>query len=210
MGLTFELESPVAGSDGNCERVYTGAGNEFLNLSGIGEGGIGIGHIDGVLNTGQATQLSLHNHTAVMGIIGHFFGQSNVVLKIEVGTVDHDGRKAAIHAALAKFEAVAVIQMKHNGKAGLLNSRFHHFYKIGVIGVLAGASADLQDDGSVLFLGRFGDGLDDFHVVHVEGAYGISALISFLEHLFRGYQRHEISSFFAFAVNPSIKQALTF
>ena len=50
----------------------------------------------------------------------------------------------------------------------------------------------LEDKGSVFFGCRFHDTLDNFHVVNVECADGISVLICRLEHFFGCYQWHDI------------------
>ena len=47
----------------------------------------------------------------------------------------------------------------------------------------------------MLFLAGLGDTLHDLHVVDVERADGVSAVIGFFEHFSRCYERHNIFSF---------------
>ena len=53
------------------------------------------------------------------------------------------------------------------------------------LGVVAGALGNLKDQRSILFLRRLGDSLDDLHVIDVESADGVSALVCLLKHLCR-------------------------
>ena len=48
----------------------------------------------------------------------------------------------------------------------------------------------------MLFLARLGDALDDFHVVDVESADGVAAVVCLLEHFGRSYQCHDTSLLF--------------
>ena len=73
-----------------------------------------------------------------------------------------------------------------------LHSGLNQLHKIGMVGIGAGALADLQDHRRVLFLTGFGDALHDFHVIHVECADSIAAIVSFLEHFGGSYQWHTI------------------
>ena len=82
--------------------------------------------------------------------------------------------------------------MQGDRKTGLLLGSLDELDEIGVVGVGARAAGDLQDDGS-FDLGRgLGDALDDLHVVDVERADGIAALIRLAEHFLCGYDRHDI------------------
>ena len=91
---------------------------------------------------------------------------------------------------LHSLKAVAVVQVQADGQAGLNDGGLHQLDQIGVVGIGAGALGDLEDQGSVDLFGRFGDALDDLHVVDIERADGVTAVIGLLEHFGGGYQWH--------------------
>ena len=49
---------------------------------------------------------------------------------------------------------------------------------------------DAEDQRGIDFLGSFGDTLDDLHVIDVESADGVAAVVGLLEHLGRSDKRH--------------------
>jgi len=194
--LGLELIRTVAGADGDGQRVAAGLGHELLHLLGTGIGRLVSGHLHLVLDTGQGAQLGFHHNTVVVGILHHLLGDLDILSEGLGGCVDHHGGKAAVDAALAGLEIGAVIQMQHDGDVGAAgHSRFHQLHQIGVVGVGAGALADLQDHGSVLLLTGFGDALHDLHVVDIERADGITAVICLCKHFLRSYQWHNHISF---------------
>ena len=154
------------------------------------------GHLHLVLDAGQRAQLRLHHNAVVVGVLHHLAGDLDILGKGLGGRVDHDGGKAAVDAGLAGLEVGAVIQMQHDGDIGAGRyRRLHQLHQIGVVGVGAGALADLQDHGSVLLLAGLGDALYDLHVVDVECADGVAAIISLGEHFLGSYQCHVKVSF---------------
>ena len=50
--------------------------------------------------------------------------------------------------------------------------------------ISAGTFGDLENQGRVHFFCRFGNPLNDFHVVHIKSANGVAALVCFFEHFF--------------------------
>ncbi|CAN4035301.1 TM1266 family iron-only hydrogenase system putative regulator, partial [Dysosmobacter welbionis] len=52
----------------------------------------------------------------------------------------------------------------------------------------------LENQGSLQIPGGLGDALDDLHIVDVERADGIAAVVGFFEHFGRGNQCHKINS----------------
>jgi hypothetical protein len=125
-----------------------------------------------------------------MGVLDHLLGNLDVLSKGLAGGVDHDGGKAAVDAALAGLEAVAVVQMQADGQAGLNDGGFHQLDQIGVVGVGPGALGDLEDQRGVDFLGSLSDPLDNLHVVDIESTDGITAIVGLLEHFGSGYEGH--------------------
>ena len=193
-----ELIGAVAGADGDGQGVAAGLGDELLDLFGTGVGGILGGDLHFILHAGQGAQLGLDHNAAVVGILDHLLGDLNVFGEGLGGSVDHDGGKAAVDAALAGLKAVAVVQMQADGQAGLDDGSLHQLHQIGVVGVGAGALGDLEDQGSFQIFGGLGDALDDLHVVDVESADGVTAVIGLLEHFGSGNQCHNVSLLFLF------------
>ena len=149
-------------------------------------------HVDSVLNAGKLAQLALHHNTVVMGIFHYIAGHSDVFLKAQLGAVDHHGGEAAVDAVLADLKAIAVVQMQGDRDIGIGHSGLHQFGEIDVLGIFAGAGRNLQNDRGLLQLGRFGNALYDLHVVDIESADGVAALIGFTEHFLGSDQWHNI------------------
>ena len=188
----LEFISAVAGADGDGKGIHTGAGNEFLYLGRIGKLSVRLTDIDSVLDARQLAQLTLNHDAAVMGIFHDLAGHGNILLKAQLGAVDHDGGKTAVDAVLADLEAVAVIEMQGDGNIGIQYGSLYQLGEVNMLGVLAGAGRDLQNHGSLLQLGSLGDRLNDLHVIDIEGADGIAALVGFAEHFLSSDQWHNI------------------
>jgi hypothetical protein len=58
------------------------------------------------------------------------------------------------------------------------------FFEINRVGVLAGALGNLQHERGFFLFASLNDGLDEFHVVHVEGAQGVFAFERLGEQVF--------------------------
>ena len=81
--------------------------------------------------------------------------------------------------------------MQGDGDLRILdNGGLDQLYQIGVIGISARSLGHLQDHGAFQFARGLGDALNDLHIIDVECADRVSAVISFPEHFFRCYQRH--------------------
>ena len=193
--LGRELICAVGGTDSNSEGVNTGLGNELLNLLGTGVGGILGGNRNLVLNAGQRAQLGLDGDTMIVSVLNDLLGDLNILSKGLGRGVDHNGSKAAIDTALTGLEAVTMIQMQRDGQAGFDNGSLNELSQVGVVGIGAGTLGNLQDQGSLDFQGGLGDALNNFHVVDVESADGVAALISLLKHLSSVDQWHSRHSF---------------
>ncbi len=189
----------MGGADCDGQGVDAGAGHELLDLLGTGVGGILGRNIDLVLNAGQGAQLAFDHDAVVMGVLDDLLGQSDVVLEGLGGAVDHDGGEAAVDAALAQLEGVAVVQMHADGEieaSGLLSvldGSLNQLHQVGMLGIGARALGDLKDQRSMLLNSSLGDALDDFHVVYVESADGVAAVVGLLEHLFGSYDCHKLT-----------------
>ena len=185
-----ELVRAVAGADGNGQGVAASLGDELLHFLGAGVVGISGGDVDLVLHAGQSAQLSLNHNAVVVGVLHHLLGDLDVLGEGLAGGVDHDGGEAAVDAALAGLEAVAVVQVQADGQTGLDHSGLHQLDEVGVVGVGTGTLGHLQDQRGADFLGGLGDTLNDLHVVDVEGADGVAAVIGLLKHFGSSYEGH--------------------
>ena len=135
-------------------------------------------------------ELGLYHNTVGVGILNYLAGDLDVLFKGLGGSIDHNGGKTAVNAALAGLKAVAMVQMQSDGQTGLDHSSLNKLGEVGVIGIGAGAAGNLKDQGGAEVLSGLGDALDDLHVVDVESTDGVAAVIGLLEHFFRGYEWH--------------------
>ena len=107
------------------------------------------------------------------------------------GIVDHDRSKSVVDAVLADVKIRAVVQMKnHRNLRMQLGSSLNQLHKINAVGILSGALGSLQNDRALQLCRCISDSLDNFHVVNVESADGVSAGICFLEQFSTSYNRH--------------------
>ena len=194
--LSSELISAVAGADGDGKRVASGALNELLNVLGTGVAGILSGYVDLILNAGESAELGLNDNAVVMSVLNDLLCDLDVLLEGKTGLIDHDGAEAAVDAALAELEGITVIEVnndrkiKTGGLLSVLNSSLDELHKIDMLCVVAGALGNLKDKRSVKLDGRLSDSLNDLHVVNVESADCVAAVVSFLEHFFGSYDSH--------------------
>ena len=85
-----------------------------------------------------------------------------------------------------------MIQMQRDGQAGLQDRGFHQLDQIIVLGIFAGAGGHLQDHRGIFQLCGLCNALYDLHIIHIESANGVTALIGFFEHFFCADQRHSV------------------
>jgi len=202
----LELVSAVGGADRDCEGVNASLGNELLDLFRTGVRGILVGNLDFVLNAGERAQFAFDYNAVIVRVLDDLLGQRDVVRKGLGGTVDHNGGEAAVDAALAQFERIAVVEVhadreiKARGLFRVFNRRFDQLHQIDVLRIRARTLGNLQDQRSALFDRRFGDALDDLHIVYVESADGVTAIVGFLKHLGRGYESHIVQHSFIYGL----------
>ena len=191
------LVCAVAGADGNGKRVAAGLGDKLLNLFGVRVGSLVRGDLDLVFNAGEGAELCFDDDAVVMRVLDNLLGDLDVLGKGLGGSVDHDGGKAAVDASLAGLKVGTMVQMQNDGDLGALNdSRLDELDEVGVVCIGARALGNLQNHRRMLFLARLGDALDNFHVVDVESADGVAAVVCLLEHFGRSYQCHDTSLLF--------------
>ena len=150
---------------------------------------------DLVLHAGQGAQLGLDHDAVVMRIFHNLLRQGDVLLKGLGGGVDHNGGKAAVNAGLAQLKGVAVVQVQGDGDLGIFDDgSLHQLDKVGMVGVSAGALGHLQNNRALQLTGCFGDTLDDLHVIDIESADGIAAIVRLFKHFFCGNKWHNKNS----------------
>ena len=186
----LELVGAVAGADGDGQGIHARAGDELLDLLGAGVAAVLRADVHVVLDAGQTAELAFDDHAVVVGVFHHLAGEGDVVLEAVLAAVDHDAGEAAVDAALADLEALAVVQMDADGKAGIRLGRLDQLHQVHVLGVFSGAGGHLEDQRGTALGRGLGDALDDFHVVYVESADGVALAVRALEHSGGSYDWH--------------------
>ena len=181
--LRSELVSAVGSTDGDGQRVAACSGNELFYFFRTCVAGLSGFYYDFVFYAFKSTQLSLYDYAVGVRVLNDLLCQSDVVLERFGGSIDHNGSKSTVNTALAKLEAVTMVQMKRDRDIGILDDcRFNQLYQVSMVCVSTSAFGNLQDNRAVQLAGCLSNTLNDLHVVHVERADGISAVISLLEH----------------------------
>ena len=135
------------------------------------------------------TQLRLDGHVVLVRVVDDLLRELDVLLERQVRPVDHHRREAGVDAALARLEAVAVVEVQDD--LGLLAAEILRVLDraLGEIAqkrrarVLARTLGDLHDDGRLRLDCRLDDGLDLLHRVEVERGNRVAALDRLGEHL---------------------------
>ena len=132
------------------------------------------------------SEFAFYGYVILMSVFNDFSRYFYIFFVGESRAVDHNRGKAAVYASLAGIEVGTVVEVKNDGYFGtFLNSRLYEFNEVSVVCIRSRAFAYLQNNGCFFFLARLGYTLNDFHVVYVERAYGVTAFISRRKHLFR-------------------------
>ncbi len=186
--LGLELGAAVAGADGDGEGVDAGLLDEVLNLGGLGV--VAVLGRDLVLDAGEHAELAFDGDVVLLGV-GEFhdlLGELDVLVVGQARAVDHDRGEAGLDAALAELEAVSVVEVEDDGDVEaeffrVFDRALGHVAEHGLVGVLAGAGRDLEDDRALRLDAGRNDGLNLLHVVEVVGRDGVTALYRLLEEL---------------------------
>ena len=178
----FEFECAVAGSDGDSQRVNACTVNKFFYFIGMCIFCIFCRYVYIIFHACQLSQFAFNHNAFGMSIFNDSSCQFNILIKGMMGTVDHNGSKSAVDTGFADIEICAVIQMKSDRNIVLNQSCFNQFYKIRMICIFSGSCRNLKDQRGIQFAGGFCDTLYDLHVVYIESADCVSAVISFLKH----------------------------
>ena len=179
----LELVGAVACANGDSKGIHARFSNELVDFFGASIGGIFLLDFQLILNTCKPAQLAFYNDAAIVRIFDYFFGERDVLLKRQVRAIDHNRSEAAVDAAFAGLERIAMIKMQADGKPGIFDSSLNQFCQIDGLCIVARALGYLKNQRSIFLFGRFRNPLDNFHVIDVESADGISALVCLLKHL---------------------------
>ena len=134
-----------------------------------------------MLGPDQHPQFALDDTVVFLRVFNDSFAQSDVFFEREMTAVDHDAGKTLVDTFLAQIERITVIEMHCDRDVGKADSRFDEFLEINGVGVLARALGNLEHDRSFFLLAGLDNGLEQLHVVHVEGADGVFAFECFDE-----------------------------
>lgn len=192
--FALEFVGTMAIADGDGEGIDAGLADEAKGFVGVGVmavGGIAAALLAFIeLGTDQVTEFAFDDGAMFMSVIDDLTAGIDIFGERLVGSVDHDGREAVVDALLAQFEGITVVEMDGDGDGGDGDGGFDQFTEVHGMGVGAGAAGNLEDDGGFFLFAGFDDGLDEFHIVHVEGTDGVFAFEGLGEELLGGGQWH--------------------
>ena len=143
-----------------------------------------------VLGADEHAQFAFDDAVVLVGVFDDPAANLDVFVERLVAAVNHHAGEPLVNALLAQLEGVAVIQVDGDGDVGGADGGFDELFEIDGAGVLAGALGDLEHDGRLFLLAGFDDGLEQLHVVDVEGAEGVFALEGLGEQVFCMCQWH--------------------
>ena len=147
-----------------------------------------------MLRADEHAQFAFHHAVVLVGVFDDAAANLDVFLERFVAAVDHHAGEPLVDALLAQLEGIAVVQMHGDGNVGRADGGLDQFFEINGVGVLAGALGNLEHDGRLLLLASLDDGLEQLHVVDVEGAQGVFALEGLGEQVFSMCQWHMSSN----------------
>ena len=103
----IKLVCSVARSDGDRQRIDTGAGDEVNNFFRLGIGGFLVGNF--IFDSGKNSELAFNGYIVGVGVLDDLLRQSDVFLIGKVRTVDHDGGESVVDTLFTCFKAVTVV-----------------------------------------------------------------------------------------------------
>ena len=142
------------------------------------------------LHAGKRAKLGFYDHAARVCVFRNLFGQLYVLVKGQLARVYHDGRKAVVHALLAKLKAVAVVEVQAYRQPAVFDGSLDELFEINHFRILPRAVAHLKYEGRAALDARLHDALNGFHIVYVERSDGISAVVCFGKHFLACCQWH--------------------
>jgi hypothetical protein len=134
-----------------------------------------------VLGADEHAQFPFHHAVMFVGVFDDPFAHLDIFFKRLVAAVNHHTGEPFVNALFAQLEGIAVIEVDGDGDIGGADGRFDEFLEINGAGILAGALGDLEHDRRFFLLAGLDDGLEQLHVIDVEGAEGVFAFEGFGE-----------------------------
>ena len=177
-------------ADSDSERVDTRFSGKFVNFVGVGEHSVVGMNLNVVLDTCEFSEFGFDGNVSVVRVSDYFFRDFDILCEFILRSVDHNGSEAVVDTTFAKVETIAVVEVQNDRKPGIFFRRENEVFKVLRISVLSRARGNLKNKGSVLGFTRVDDTLNGLHIVYVECAYCVAALISGFEHFFRIYKWH--------------------
>ncbi len=142
------------------------------------------------LGADELAEFTFDDAIVFVGVVDDFLAELDVFVEGMVAAVDHDAGEAFVDAFLAEFVGIAVVEVDGDGDIGEADGGFDEFFEVDGVGILAGAFGDLEHDGRFFLFAGFDDGLEQFHIVHVEGSQGVFALEGLCKQVARVGQWH--------------------
>lgn len=144
-----------------------------------------------VLRPHEHPQFALDHAVMLVGIVHDLAADLHVLLKRIVGGINHHAGEALINALLAQLEAVAVVEVHRDRDGAQADRRLDELLEINRMGIVPRPLGDLEHHGRLLLLAGLDDGLQQFHVVHVERAQRVLALQRLGKKVFRMGEWHK-------------------
>ncbi len=178
--VPFEFVGAVAVADGDGQRIAAGfldKFDRFLRVGVMAAGGMRAAFLAFVeLRADQMAEFGFHRAIMFVGVFHDLLGDFDVLLERLVAGVNHHAGEPLVNALLAQLERVAVVEVDGDGDVGQADRRLDELLEINRVGVLARALGNLEHQRRLFLLARLDDGLNEFHVVHVERAERVFAL----------------------------------
>ena len=185
--LRSELVCTVAGTDRDSQRVTTRTSSEIDYLFRLRI--VADSRRNLVLYTGQYTELSLNRYIKLMSIINHFLRQCDILLIRQRRSIDHHTRETEINTALAKLEAVSVIEVQADLRMlpteflSVLHSALCHVTQQRLVCIVTSTFRYLKNHRTLGLCSGLDDSLQLLHVIKVKRRDCITSLDSLSEHL---------------------------
>ena len=105
----FEFKRAMAGTNRNCQGVYTCTAYEFFYLFRLSVFCIFCTYVYIVFDACQLPQFTFYYYAMSMGIFYYFFGQCNIIFERMMRTINHNRGKTTIDTSFANFKICTVV-----------------------------------------------------------------------------------------------------
>ncbi len=176
----------MARADGNRERIAARALDELDDL--FRTRVVRLFRRNFVFHAGEHAQFGLDRHVVLVRVVDDLLRELDILVERQGAAVNHDRAETRIDAALARLEAVAMIEVKHDLRIlaaeflGVGHRTLGHVAQNRRVGVLARTLRNLHDDRRLRLDGGLNNRLHLLHRVEVERRNRITALDGLCEH----------------------------